>query len=204
MVSSIQIAHSSLILVIHCNILPQYSTRSNYPSHLSCALDREDLFEDGKPVVNARSGAHCCDVWALMPQGTYLFTGILEPMRCMSYFPVIIKTAHLKEMREFISRHHNGKPFNEVFRDVITAYSYYSQFNIMCAYLFHYHRDDYKWYVHTETPLWYTAHGLPIPIPSHCIHIIATKGMGEIPNLFKDRMAISPCSLRKCISRSHE
>mmetsp|Transcript_30410 Transcript_30410/g.43567 ORF Transcript_30410/g.43567 Transcript_30410/m.43567 type:complete len:440 (+) Transcript_30410:2-1321(+) len=125
-------------------------------------IDREDLFEDGKPVVNARSGAHCCDVWALMPQGTFLATGLLEPMRCMSYFPVIIKTSHLKEIRDFISRQHHNRSFNDIFYENITAFSYYSQFNIMCTYLFHYHKEDYKWYVHTETPMWDGVNPAPL------------------------------------------
>jgi hypothetical protein len=99
------------------------------------------------------TGAHCCDCWALMPQATYRALGILEPMRCMSYFPVIIKTIHLKHLREFISNYHNMS-FNEVFYRNISMTPFFSQFNIMCSFLYHYHREDYKWYIHSETPKW--------------------------------------------------
>eukprot|EP01036_Dinobryon_divergens_P026069 gene26069-34674_t len=106
---------------------------------------------DGRPVVNARSGAHCCDCWAQMPKGTLAATGLLEPMRCMSYFPMIVKTAHLKEIRDFISRHHKMS-FNEAFYN-FTSSNFYSQFNIFCAYLFHYHRSDYVWDGKNPPPL---------------------------------------------------
>lgn len=122
-------------------------------------IDREDLFEEGKPVINGRTGYHDPeDVWAQMPLGTYVFTvlpffyqicqilpfvryltlGMNETFRCMSYFPVIVKTAHLKPMREFISRYHN-EDFDIVFYKNISTRPY-SQFGIMCTYLFAFHR----------------------------------------------------------------
>lgn len=70
-------------------------------------VDREDLFEDGKPVINGRYGMPqygVGDFWDKASNSTYLFTGEKEVMRCMSYFPVIIKREHLKLMREFIER----------------------------------------------------------------------------------------------------
>ena len=69
-------------------------------------VDREDLFEDGKPVVNGRVGVNKRPPWSDVPATTLAFTGLEEPMRCMSYFPVIIKTSHLKEIRDFISLQH--------------------------------------------------------------------------------------------------
>ena len=117
-------------------------------------VDREDLFEDGKPVVNARSGYHPVGrnpVWR-WSSNTYISLGILEPLRCMSYFPVIIKTSHLADLRDYVAKYHNMS-FNEAFLHKITS-SVYSQFHIMCAYLFKFKRDEYKWYVHSETPKW--------------------------------------------------
>jgi hypothetical protein len=64
-----------------------------------------------------------------MPQGTFNAMGILEPMRCMSYFPVIIKTAHFKKMREYVEGYHKMS-FDDVFLHVFNNGSY-SQFNIM-------------------------------------------------------------------------
>jgi hypothetical protein len=46
-----------------------------------------------------------------------------------------------------------GRPFNEIFKE-LSIKAYYSQFNIMCAYLFHFRRDEYRWYVHDTTPNW--------------------------------------------------
>lgn len=116
-------------------------------------VDREDLFENGKPVVNGRGGYHPpgdgADTWSI---GTLAALRVLEPFKCMSYFPVIIKTIHLKLLRDFISHRHN-MTFDEAFRNVINADSY-SQFGIMCAYLWTFYRDEYTWYVHSESPNW--------------------------------------------------
>ena len=119
-------------------------------------VDREDLFEDGKPVVNGRSGYRSVKAdgnwkWTV---GSFVALGILEPFRCMTYFPVIIKVSHLPEIRDFIARYHN-QTFNEVFYNNISKnHNYYSQFAIMCTYLFAFKRDEYKWYVHNITPEW--------------------------------------------------
>lgn len=104
-------------------------------------VDREDLFEDGKPVVVARGGFRYFD--SVFSNVTYNTLGILEPFRTMSYFPVIIKTSHLALIRNFIAKYHNMS-FDEVFRTVILAQEF-SQFNIMCTYLWAHHRDEYVW-----------------------------------------------------------
>ena len=76
-------------------------------------VDREDLFEGGKPVVNGRIGWYGYTVPKgrnhynpnfLWPGATLALTGHKEPIRCMSYFPIIFKTAHVREFREFVSR----------------------------------------------------------------------------------------------------
>ena len=131
----------------------------------STYIDREDLFEDGKPVVNGKSGImrgdHPSYLWTI---GTYRTLGILEPFRCMSYFPVIIKTSHLKDIREFIANRFN-LTFDEAFyHNISTAEkSSYSQFHIMCTYLFTFKRDEYTWYVHSETPHWDGTTPAPLP-----------------------------------------
>jgi len=116
-------------------------------------VDISDLFEDGLPVINGRIGYNNRKPWSQVPGATYAITGHEEPMRCMSYFPVIIKTKHLKEIREFISEHNGRRPFNEVFREFADR-AFYSQFNLMCTYLWSFRRDEYRWYVHDETPEW--------------------------------------------------
>jgi hypothetical protein len=71
----------------------------------------------------------------------------------MSYFPVIIKTKHIKEMREYMEKIHGGESFNYNFNTWVNGH-FYSQFGIMCTFLWNFHRDEYKWYVHSEMPSW--------------------------------------------------
>lgn len=114
-------------------------------------IDREDIFENGKPVINGRFGNAVDPFWKEVPLTTYDIIGHLEPMRCMNYFPVVLKTSHLKDLREYISNRFNGTQFDEVFQQHITDRSF-SQFNIMCAYLYYYKRDEYTWYIHRQNP----------------------------------------------------
>ena len=37
-----------------------------------------------------------------------------ELLRCMTYFPVVVKRAHLAHLRAFIQSQHGGRPFDEV------------------------------------------------------------------------------------------
>lgn len=115
-------------------------------------VDRGDVFEMGdRPVINGRIGINKRPPWSEAPATTLAFTGLLEPMRCMSYFPVVIKTAHLRGMRDLIAHQHN-QSFDTVFRNLSSRF-FYSQFNIMCTYLFHYHRSEYRWYAHDAHPV---------------------------------------------------
>ena len=121
-------------------------------------VDREDLFEDGKPIVNARGGYTLADYTWVWSAGTYETLGILEPFKAMAYFPVIIKRSHLKDVRDFIADRHN-LTFDDAFYQNISAPGVglikgYSQFNIMFTYLFTFKRSEYTWYIHSETPDW--------------------------------------------------
>ena len=124
-------------------------------------MDREDIFEDGKPVINGKDGV-AIENWADASEATFAALGILEPMICMSYFPVVIKTKHMAELRAFIERRFQ-MPFYEVFRAVLSNRTYFSQFNIMCTYLYEFNRDDYAWYVHDTTPWWDGRNPKPVP-----------------------------------------
>lgn len=116
-------------------------------------VDREDIFEDGKPVINGRIGKHQGDFWEGVPTSSqWLMKGLEEPMRCMSYFPVVIKRQHLQDLRNFVERAH-GKPFNEVFKEYSENLKF-SQFGAMCSYLWWFKRDEYVWYVHDTDPDW--------------------------------------------------
>lgn len=110
-----------------------------------------------KPVVIGKSGDphkkyNRDPLWQSITATTYDLLGVLEPMKCMSYFPVIVKTKHMKALREFLEQKYN-LPFYEVFQKYILTRRY-SQFNIFCAYLFHFHQDDYTWYANDLSPEW--------------------------------------------------
>jgi hypothetical protein len=116
-------------------------------------IDREDVFEDEKPVVHGRIG-YIKKIEApksKWPTATLNFLGMEQTMICMSYFPVIIKATHLKEMREYMERLHKAS-FDEIFLAHGSGQAF-SQFNIMCTYLWNKHKDEYKWYIHDNTPV---------------------------------------------------
>jgi hypothetical protein len=120
-------------------------------------IDKFDLFEDGKPVINGRSGPSDNEFWKKSPLYVNYTLGVLEPMRCMSYFPVIIKSSHLKDMREYIVRYHGGnRSFNNLFYDISGIFPVF-QFDLMCAYLYNFKRDEYKWYEYK----WYAHRTVP-------------------------------------------
>jgi hypothetical protein len=111
-------------------------------------VDREDIWEDGKPVANCRSGffpptVHF-DHIRYWTASTFRILNIKEPFYCMSYFPVVVKTSHLALMREHITKLHNRTSFDQVFLEVILADGHY-QFGIMMTYLWAFHKDEYTW-----------------------------------------------------------
>jgi hypothetical protein len=115
-------------------------------------VDREDLFEDGKPVINGRSGPAPERLWQIAPWITHEFSGLETPMRCMSYFPVIVKRAHLASLRAHVVEHwrnttHLNRTFDEIFYNV-TSWLMAYQFDLMCTYLFYFKRNEYKFYAH--------------------------------------------------------
>ena len=71
---------------------------------------------------------------------------MLEVANFMTYFPVIIKTSHLKEIRDHISKVMGYNDFVDAFNEI--RKSQFSQFCIMMNYLFWMHRDDYSWHIH--------------------------------------------------------
>jgi hypothetical protein len=116
-------------------------------------VDREDLFENGRPVINGRFGVETRAPWRNVPITTWSITGKEEPMRCMSYFPVVIHRKHLERIRKHITAHLQKNTFDEAFQSFS---GFFSQFNIMCAILFWDQdlRKEYTWYVHDYTPSW--------------------------------------------------
>jgi hypothetical protein len=122
-------------------------------------VDREDIFEEDRPVVHGRLSQYkkvgrdrIKRSWA---ESTYQFLGLEEPMMCMSYFPVVVKTSHLKDLRYFVEKKWK-KSFPQAFAEFSKAIGWgkYSQYNIMCAYLWFNKKEEYRWYVHDTHPWW--------------------------------------------------
>jgi hypothetical protein len=114
-------------------------------------IDREDLFEDGnKPVIHGRIGPVPDWRWYYTPLATKKFLGLDEPMRCaMSYYPVILKTRHIQEMRVYIENLHDGKSLQKMIHETKGKYSIFS---FMCTYIWYFHREEYVWYVSDTDP----------------------------------------------------
>ena len=114
-----------------------------------------DIFKDGKPIVRAHYGKPRPDSWwDRAPEATFHAIGKKEPFKCMTYFPVVIKVKHLPLMREHIRKSlRNRDYFDQTFRMLMQG-RYYSQFNLMCAYLWYHHRDEYHWLIDELEPGW--------------------------------------------------
>ncbi len=108
------------------------------------AVTKEDLFEMDKPIIFGIFGPTAETWWIRVAKSTAAMLGKPEVMRCMAYFPVIIKTRHLKSLRRHVEILH-GMSFNNYYK--LLAREPYSQFNIMCNYLWHHHPNEYSWHV---------------------------------------------------------
>ncbi|XP_075263509.1 uncharacterized protein LOC142355139 [Convolutriloba macropyga] len=113
----------------------------------------EDIFDEkGRPHVLGRSTN-----FTITGPGWYQVSvttrwsdkSSLEVMRTMNYFPVVVKTAHLKDIRLNILKHHpEFTNFDDFFRrGIIRARRGYSQFNIMHQHLWKLKFSEYNWHV---------------------------------------------------------
>ena len=114
----------------------------------------KDLFQNGKPVVRGLFGKPRDSWWAKTTKASAKAIGTLEPFNCMSYFPVVLKTNDLKPMRsKIIQQFDNVYNFDFAFEKLMDySGSNYSQFSIMCNYLFNYRQDQYHWTLYERRP----------------------------------------------------
>ena len=101
----------------------------------------EMLFAGGKPIVIGVYGKEIHPLWSQMAHATAFLFKTKEIMRCMTYFPIVLKAEHIVQARLYIEKIH-GMPFDEVF---IKA-GIISQFNIMCQYIWMFHRQEYDFH----------------------------------------------------------
>ena len=108
---------------------------------------------EGKPIVVGSVGRRE-DLWS---QGIRNLKMMLKKdyvIGCMNRFPVVIATAHIAEMRQYVERVH-GKPFLEVYKAMMGQY--YCHYSIMCNYVWYFHHDEYDWHYwnyHHKQPGW--------------------------------------------------
>ena len=137
---------------------PEACTNATYVGFVDCdtvwssLVTPNSLFENNKPVILPRIGKHSWPCWADV---TEFMLGRKEIAQCMSYFPILIKVSHIIELRKFIERKHK-KPFDEVYLaalnykltvEKIHSRDSMSQYNIMCNYLWYYHRHEYSFHM---------------------------------------------------------
>ncbi|KAL3872446.1 hypothetical protein ACJMK2_040372 [Sinanodonta woodiana] len=108
-------------------------------------VTRNLLFEDDKPVVIGIYGEALHEWWANSSKVTATIFKSPEPFKCMSYFPVIIKVRHIIELRNYLEKMYD-MPFDELFKTF--AKSNIAQFNIICKYIWDFHRNEYNFYLH--------------------------------------------------------
>ena len=105
-------------------------------------VDRDDLFDlddkegqrNTRPIVHGRLRPYFHHHEQEQAEATNETIGVKEQMICMSYFPIIVRTVHLKEIRDFITKHMNSTSFEHAFKIFSRrGVSMYSQFNIMCG-----------------------------------------------------------------------
>ena len=107
----------------------------------------EMLFVDGKPKVVASYGYIVHIWWQHASEDTFNLFKTKEVMRCMSYFPVIMKVEHIVERRKYLEKLH-GMPFDDLLVTVAQdTMKYFGQFNEFCQYIWMFHRDEYVFYL---------------------------------------------------------
>ena len=102
---------------------------------------------DGRPIVHASiSRSSNNDWWAKVKVGKSVFFALKLKylVSCMSFFPVVLDPIHIRMMREHVEKVH-GKPFIEIYKQIVLNYGYYCHYSIMCNYIWHRHRDKYVW-----------------------------------------------------------
>ena len=91
------------------------------------------IFKNGKPVVKGIRGRPISSWWNSVPWNTEKVLGFPEIGCFMTYFPVVVESVHLKELRNYLEKLH-GKKFHELFKWFSKDNGNYSQFNIIMNY----------------------------------------------------------------------
>ena len=104
----------------------------------------EVLFEDNKPIIIGVYGTTTTSTWDLAALSTAAIFKTKEVMKCMSYFPVIMKVEHVIGLRHYLEKLHN-MPIEKILHT--QKVDFFSQFNLMCQYVWTFYRNEYKFYL---------------------------------------------------------
>ena len=157
----------------------------------SKAVLPDDLFdEEGRPRVlalypTASSFTELVYTWH---QASFWALGHPSLVIAMSYFPIIVRRNHLREIREAMLRQHPEYPcFDDLFAAMIRKeFTFYSQFVIMFDYIWLHHRDEYDWHFARDGPGGEYLDGYPHDFDGHGsdkergISSIATGSLDEL------------------------
>ena len=130
-------------------------------SLFSTFIDREDIFLGDKPIIRGRLQIMTKSSYPFIDwmMSAYTILGKETPMDCMSYFPVVVKRKHLQELRDYVAQYHKAESFDVVFENVFPhdgnpSERRYSQFCVICSYLYWFKYEEYAWYFQDLNPLW--------------------------------------------------
>ena len=116
----------------------------------------EDIFDErGRPHVWGRSNNILDEFWKNVGATTrWTDNSDIEVMRTMNYFPVVVKTSHLKVVRSNILKHRSEfRNFDDFFqRGLIEKRRSFCQFNLMFHHLWKLKRDEYNWHLEATSP----------------------------------------------------
>ncbi|XP_075258700.1 uncharacterized protein LOC142350665 isoform X1 [Convolutriloba macropyga] len=144
----------------------------------------EDIFDRrGRPHVIGRSPVTDVKEWGeISATSSWTDNSDIEVMRAMNYFPVVVKTSHLKIMRDNVLKYlPQFGNFDDFFRrGIMEGQRNYSQFNIMFQHLWKLKNGQYNWHFQpnsTEDNHFKQIKGvkdsMTIPKPRCVLHVVA-------------------------------
>jgi hypothetical protein len=121
------------------------------------AIVPHDLFDEkGRPRVIGNLPRAGVKEWMEASEYTFKRKAYVYTM---TYFPVVIKTEHIRKMREEILKLHPEHGYFDEFYLALIHRKYpqkhissFSQFCIMMEYLFQYHQEEYDWHFESSPP----------------------------------------------------
>ena len=165
----------------------------------------ESLFRQNKPIVIALYGPERTPIFREVASGTAELYKSKEYIRCMTNFPIIYKTEHIIEARHYLEKLHN-MPFDDVIGQMKSER--FSQFNIMCQYIWMFHRSEYDFHLQlqnrqTKSKVSYRVsvsdmsknitEEQRIPVPRPCVHFKHTNIDWYKEETYKDLFRSSIC-----------